>query len=478
MRILFTALALLLASQIWAQAPQKFSYQAVVRNPANALVVSSPVGLNIKIRQGSATGTVVYEETHSLTSNNNGLVTAEIGAGNVVSGSMAGIDWSSGPYYIEAASDPQGGTNYSLASSTELLSVPYALYAAESANSGGGGTPITAGVGLSLNGSVMDAQTTSPLWNANALQSGPVAAAAPSLNDVLTWNGSSWIPAAPAGGGGGGTNINCSTSSNNNYTVRGTGNGGWECTNAIWVTSTDRVGIGTTSPSSSYDLNIGTGGFLVDGSSTTSNIQGRLRIGSTSSTSYELQVDGEGYFTSRLRIGTTSTPATGGIYANGAVETNNRFIQNSSTSGSGTPMIRTSSGELRPQSSTMHVKTNIQPLRFSKEQLFALRPVRYNLKPALGGEEEVGLIAEQVAETMPELVIYGPERTWKGDSGIPATDENGKELVNPDKMVPYSVHYDRLAVYLLDLVKEQDQYIQQMEQRLKSLEERLEKLEQ
>jgi len=467
--LLFTSLAATVG--LLAQAPARFSYQSVVRNPANNLVVNGSVGLEVKIRQGSPTGSVVYQETHSLTSNSNGLVTAEIGSGQVVSGSLSGIVWSAGPYFLEAATDPFGGTSYSLSSTRELLSVPYALYA-ETAGNGGGGSTISAGTGLTLNGNVMDAQTSTPLWNANALQSAPISTMAPILNDVLTWNGLAWIPAAPSGGGGGGTTVNCNTTSNTNYTIRGTGSGNYECTNAIVVTSTDRVGIGTTTPSSSFDLTVGTGGFLADGSSTTSNIAGRLRIGSTSSSTYDLQVDGHTYVTSGVRVGTTTTPSSGGILANNTIETNQRFIQGSSTTGTGTTIIRTSSGELRPQSSTIHVKTNVKPLQFDKENLFRLRPVAYQLKPALGGNKEVGLIAEEVHETLPDLVVYGPERQWVGNSGIPATDQNGKEILDHSKQVPYSVHYDRLPVYLLQIIKEQDQKIQDLELRLQKLEEK------
>jgi hypothetical protein len=277
-------------------------------------------------------------------------------------------------------------------------------------------------------------------------------------------------PQGPTGPAGGGMTVNCGTAFNSNYTIRGDGSGTYECTNALVVTSTGKVGIGNTSPSSSFDLNIGSGGFLVDGSTTTSNIAGKLRVGSTSSSTYDLTVDGHAYLTSGLRVGTTTTPATGGVLANGVIESNTRFIQGSSTSGTGTVMIRTSGGELRPQSSTKFVKDNIVDLNFSKEQVFKLRPVMYNLKPALGGDREIGLIAEEVEEALPELVIYGPERQWIGNTGIPQTDENGKEILNKDKLVPYSVYYDRLPVYLLSIIKEQEERLNLLEQKIAALE--------
>jgi len=277
-------------------------------------------------------------------------------------------------------------------------------------------------------------------------------------------------PQGPTGPAGGGMTVNCGTAFNSNYTIRGDGSGTYECTNALVITSTGKVGIGNTSPSSSFDLNVGSGGFLVDGSSTTSNVAGKLRIGSTSSSTYDLTVDGHAYLTSGLRVGTTSAPATGGILANGVIESNTRFIQGSSTSGTGAVMIRTSGGELRPQSSTKFVKDNIVDLKFSKDQIFKLRPVMYNLKPALGGDREIGLIAEEVEEALPELVIYGPERQWIGNTGIPQTDENGKEILNTNKLVPYSVYYDRLPVYLLSIIKEQEDRLNQLEKKIADLE--------
>ncbi|MEN9440034.1 MAG: hypothetical protein RLZ33_110 [Bacteroidota bacterium] len=77
----------------FAQAPQKMSYQAVVRNGSNALVSNSPVGVKISVLQGSASGTAAYVETQNVTTNANGLATFQIGNGTVVSGTMAGIDW-------------------------------------------------------------------------------------------------------------------------------------------------------------------------------------------------------------------------------------------------------------------------------------------------------------------------------------------------------------------------------------------------
>ena len=120
-----------------AQAPEKFSYQSVIRDAAGNLIANEPVGVRVSILQYSPDGSAVYCETHNRATNANGLVTMEIGAGTVVSGSFSNIDWASGPYFLKIETDVNGGTNYTLAGTQQMLSVPYALYAAASGNGEG-----------------------------------------------------------------------------------------------------------------------------------------------------------------------------------------------------------------------------------------------------------------------------------------------------------------------------------------------------
>ena len=129
-KILYTILAaLLFPIAIFAQAPEKMSYQAVVRNSGDALVTNQVVGMQISILQTTATGTAVYVETQIPTTNVNGLVTLEIGTGTVVSGDFTTIDWSDDSYFIKTETDPTGGTSYTITGTSQLLSMPYALYA-------------------------------------------------------------------------------------------------------------------------------------------------------------------------------------------------------------------------------------------------------------------------------------------------------------------------------------------------------------
>ena len=128
----FLLLFLLIGKISFAQAPQKMSYQAVIRNTSGALVTSTSVGMKISILQGTLAGTVVYAETQTASTNANGLVSLEIGSGTIIIGTFSGINWGNGPYFIKTQTDPTGGTNYTIVGSTQLLSVPYALYTSKS----------------------------------------------------------------------------------------------------------------------------------------------------------------------------------------------------------------------------------------------------------------------------------------------------------------------------------------------------------
>ena len=145
---------ILLSVNVYAQAPNKMSYQAVVRNASNALVAGKAVGIRISILQTSSTGVAVYAETHTPTTNSNGLATIEIGGGTVTNGTFAAIDWSKGPFFIKTETDPTGGVNYTISATSQLLSVPFAMMANSSATAGTANAlaPTATGVVRSING--------------------------------------------------------------------------------------------------------------------------------------------------------------------------------------------------------------------------------------------------------------------------------------------------------------------------------------
>jgi hypothetical protein len=139
--IIFSIITLFESSNALSQAPEKMSYQSVLRGTNNALVTNQNVRVKISILQGTITDSAAYVEEHTTSTNNNGLVSLSIGGGTLISGNFSTINWANGPYFVKMEADPTGGTNYTISGTTQLLSVPYALYAKSAGSvSGGGGS--------------------------------------------------------------------------------------------------------------------------------------------------------------------------------------------------------------------------------------------------------------------------------------------------------------------------------------------------
>ena len=159
---------ILISASLSAQSPQKFSYQAVVRNNSGVLVQSSNVAFRISLLQSTETGPVVYSETHLVSTNTNGLASLEIGGGSVLSGTFANINWSAGPYFLKTETDPAGGTDYSaIVGTSQLLGVPYALFAKTAETIAGGIIETDPKIGANTLGY-------SPKWNGSAFVTGAI----------------------------------------------------------------------------------------------------------------------------------------------------------------------------------------------------------------------------------------------------------------------------------------------------------------
>jgi len=156
--LIFMLLAL--STFVYSQAPNKMSFQTVVRNSQGKLVVNKSIGVRISILQYTSTGNPVYVETHSTSSNANGLLTLEVGSGSVEAGTFSTIDWVQGPYFLKTEMDADGGANYAILGVTEFVSVPYALNA---------------------NNAKMSDATKSLSNGAN-------------VGDMNYWNGTTWVP--------------------------------------------------------------------------------------------------------------------------------------------------------------------------------------------------------------------------------------------------------------------------------------------
>ena len=146
-KMLFAGVCLLAACFTQAQEsqmPKAFSYQAVVRNSQGKVIAKQPVGIKVEIVQGSTEGTVVYAETQRPESSQTGTVNLLIGTGTVTEGTFADIDWGAATYFLRISMDVQGGSSYEVVSTTQMLPVPYALYAEKAGsvvdNGGSGNT--------------------------------------------------------------------------------------------------------------------------------------------------------------------------------------------------------------------------------------------------------------------------------------------------------------------------------------------------
>lgn len=269
MKKLFTFILIgVLTFSLWAQAPQKMSYQFVVRNSGGELITNHGIGVRLTILQGSPSGTVVYEEIFNPNpvSNANGLVTVEIGTGLVISGNFSTINWAAGPYYLKSEVDPTGATDYTVTGTNQLISVPYSFYS----NTTGtipdnvvtsakitDGSVATADL---ANGSVtsvkiadaavstVDIATNAVIAdkiNAGAVTGDKIAQAGATNGQVLKWNTTTWAPANDAIGVPGGTTGNVQF--NNAGALGGDANLSWDNTGK-------KLGIGISNPS--YTLHV------------------------------------------------------------------------------------------------------------------------------------------------------------------------------------------------------------------------------
>lgn len=132
--------------------PAGINYQAIARNASGAVYVNQPIAVKVSILQGGPEGLVQYSERHEVSTNVFGLFSFKIGGGIPLSGTFGGITWNTANQYVKTEVDPLGGTSYITVGTSELLSVPYALYAE---NGGGGETRYEAGAGISIDNLVI-----------------------------------------------------------------------------------------------------------------------------------------------------------------------------------------------------------------------------------------------------------------------------------------------------------------------------------
>ena len=283
---LFIFVFLLITLSVRAQSPQKMSYQAVIRDAGNILVTNHAIGMRVSLLQGSASGTEVFKEIYNPNpqTNANGLVSIEIGSGLALTGNFATINWANGPYFIKTETDPVGGTNYSITGVSQLLSVPYALFAANGTPGAQGNTGNTGVAGLAGNTG---------------------ASGASGIAGTMGLSGKTGATGSNGATGATGTIV----SGTIGQTLRHDGTN-WAA-NSFLLNSGSAIGIGTAAPSQALDvtgniqssgqfkstLATGTAPFTLNSSTLNTNLNADLLDGQHYTSNWKLWSDSSAYIT-------------------------------------------------------------------------------------------------------------------------------------------------------------------------------------
>jgi hypothetical protein len=175
-------------------------YQAVVRDGSGTLLVNHPLSVRCTLHDSNASGTIIYQETHNITTNNLGLFTLHIGTGTASIGNIDSIHWALYKKFLQVEFDTtaQGG-NYVDLGTQQLMAVPYALYAETAGNALNGpkGDKGDAGVNGTngVDGATGPAGPQGPQGVAGTFPNGTAA------GEMMYWNGTAWVSVAPGAEG-------------------------------------------------------------------------------------------------------------------------------------------------------------------------------------------------------------------------------------------------------------------------------------
>ena len=141
-----------------AQAPENVNYQAIARDTSGNPLANQALTVRLSVVKGTITGPIQWQETHATTTNSFGQYRIQLGTGTStglgISASFSSINWGNNNYFLRTEINP--GTGFVNMGTDPLSSVPYALFAKNTA----------------------------------ALPNGT------SNGQVLSWNGTSWVPAS------------------------------------------------------------------------------------------------------------------------------------------------------------------------------------------------------------------------------------------------------------------------------------------
>lgn len=480
--LLLSLVGLIISSTLFGQAPEKMTFQSVVRDGSDNLITSTPVGIQISVLQGSSTGVAVFIERHTPTTNANGLATLEIGNGTTVAGNFSTIDWSTGTYYLKTEVDPTGGTTYSIAGTSQLLSVPYALYSKTSGDGGFDGqytslTGAPTNVSYFTNdaGYITSANTLDQAYDQGGSGAGrsiTTDAGAVQINnsganttalEVNTSVANSTAYLANVSGIGVGfrsesTNTgntfaaiqgNTNSSNANNSAILGNNSGaGYGVSGQIPASATGAAGV--------YGNNLRTTGG-----------HGVMGIGFNGTVGQSQNAQGFGAYGANTNAATGTAPSLGigvygygynGVYGQTTDVTNGwagYFTADLGVEGSGYSI----GGWFTV--SDQRLKSNIITIQSPLEKLMQINGVHYTLNAKtvdLNGKtidrstQQYGVIAQEVEAQFPDMV-----------------SEKQVFLQSGDATVYKTVQYDQLVPVLIEAVKELNQKVEALETELKEL---------
>jgi len=453
MKYLFPLVSILFVNTLFAQAPPSMSYQAVVRDAAGALINTGTVSIKTSILQGSATGVTVQTETHAATTNANGLASIQIGSINPLSV----IDWSNGPYFLKTEIDPTGGSNFTISGVSQLLSVPYALYAASSGNGGGGGAANTldqaydqggAGLGRSISTDAGAVQINNTGTTTTGLEvNSSVANSTAVLANVSGVGVGFRAESTNAGNTFAAIQANTNSSGANNSAILGNNSGaGYGVSGQIPATATGAAGV--------YGSNLRTaGGYGVLGIGFNGTV-GQSSFGA----GYGLYGSNSG--TTGLGIGTYGVGFNGvyGQTTNTATGWSGYFTADVGVDGTGYAI----GGWVN--ASDRRLKSNIVPIKNALSQLSLIQGTHYTITTPTtlpNGEkstqqrEQFGVIAQDVELVFPELI-----------------KEKALFINQGDETVYKTVDYIQLVPVMIEAIKELNIEVERLKKELEEMQQR------
>ncbi|HNW91132.1 MAG TPA: tail fiber domain-containing protein [Bacteroidales bacterium] len=470
-KIIFSLFFLMIMGYSFAQAPQAFNYQAVARDVAGNVIPNQALGIKISIHLGSATGSVSYSETFAPTTNDFGLFTLAIGTGTIVDGQFDTIAWGKNQYWMQVEMDPSGGATYTDMGTTQLLSVPYALFAERTKALPLGSLGQTLrhdGMGWLSDTSIFNDGThvgigvSVPTYKLDVWHPGSTGVRVKSRNsfsvvDIDAKSGDAALRFAKDGINQWNIRNQPATNSLEFFEFGGGG------TRLIISDSLGYVGIGTTTPTNIFEvINGGTGSKFRVG-----NLVGfGLGFGqdyNTSNASYFL-ANGGSYWHFCF-ADTPDSSYVRKVTLDGGGNIFRPYSNNVMSLGSSTykwTAVYAVNGTI--QTSDLRYKTNINDIQYGLNEVLKLRPVSYNWKNEklnIGTGKNLGFIAQEMENIVPDVVVHTQTEIDK------ETNQPGSEF--PDA---YSVKYSELIPVLVKAIQEQQAQIEQLKQEIELLKEK------